>query len=559
MFKPVKFNAIHGIVGLGSLGLALLFSVLGGIALNERETLWNLQIAKQHELQRLTLHNSQHELEQQAQLLAETLAADAWLVDLVRQAHALTGGAPADTQHLNAIREQLYTRLAPRWRNLQGIRPFNLSIHLAPAAEVLLRVHEPQLFADSPSAQHPMLLHSLDEGAAKAGLTVDGDALSMHAIVPLTVDTPDGHMNVGALEVSLDVLNSLQQLDRELDAGVALLLKRQVTVSGSSDEVLRLPSTERDYWYLAGFSQVQVQHWQAQHRLPAPDAGNTFKLLDDQGHTYLLNQVQVTGYPADPASTSSPILALTWRDITALYNLHQRDKRWLVIKWLLAWLAAEMLLLLLLQATRHSSQLVMRRHHTELQAKHQQSEESRQLLALITQTQAAYINADNQRESFETLLGRILGVSASEFGFIGEIRHDDAGAPYLRTFAISNIAWDAQSSAFFAAHAPQGLEFRNLDTLFGQVIRSGHALISNDPANHPNRAGLPPGHPPLLAFAGLPIHANGELRGMLGLANREGGYDDAFVAQLQPLLTTLGQLLEALRRDNQRMQTQQHM
>lgn len=559
MFKPFKLNAIHGIVGLGSLGLALLFSVLGGIALNERETLWTLQIAKQHELQRLTLYNSQHELEQQAQLLAETLAADAWLVDLVRQAQALAGGAPADRQHLNAIRDQLYTRLAPRWRNLQGIRPFNLSIHLAPSAEVLLRVHEPQSFADFPTAQRPMLLDSLSEGNAKAGLTVDGDALSMRAIVPLTVDTPDGRMNVGALEVSLDVLNNLPQLDRELDAGVALLVKRQIQTSASRDDARNAPATPHAYWHLAGFSQVQIQHWQAEHRLPAPDAGNTFILLEDRGRTYLLNQVLLNDYQGEPANPESTVTVLSWRDITTLYSLHLRDNHWLVAKWLLAWLAAEMLLLLLLRATRHSSQRFIQRHNAELEAKHQQSEEARQLLALITETQAAYINADNQRESFETLLGRILQVSASQFGFIGEIRRDEAGAPYLRTFAISNIAWDAQSSAFFAAHAPQGLEFRNLNSLFGQVIRSGHALISNDPANHPNRAGLPPGHPPLLAFAGLPIHANGELRGMLGLANREGGYDEEFATQLQPLLTTLGQLLEALRRDHQRMQTQQHM
>ncbi|SED12059.1 PAS domain S-box protein [Pseudomonas anguilliseptica] len=559
MLKPFKPNTIHWIVGLGSLGLALFFSVLGGFALNERETLWNLQIAKQHELQSLTLRNSQQELQQQAQLLAETIAADSWLVELVRQAYALQSNDPTDTHSLSAIRSQLYTRIAPRWRNLQGIRPFALYVHLAPTAEVLLRVHKPQWFADFPAAQRPMLLDSLNYGVATAGLATSGDNLSMRAIVPLQVESPAGLLSVGALEVSLDVLSNLQQLDRELDAGVALLIKRQLRAPGSSGETLRAPVTKRNQWHLAGYSQVQVQRWQTQHRLPDPEAGNTFKLLDVQGRTYLLNQVYLNGYQADPANIGSPLLALTWRDITALYNLHQRDKRWLVIKWLLAWLAAEMLLLLLLQATRHSSQLVMRRHHAELQNKHQQSEESRQLLALITQTQAAYINADNQREAFDTLLGRILEVSASQFGFVGEIRHDEAGTPFLRTFAISNIAWDAQSRAFYAAHAPQGLEFRNLDTLFGQVIRSGQMLISNDPINHPHSAGLPPGHPPLLAFAGLPIHANGELRGMLGLANRTGGYDEQFAAQLQPLLTTLGQLLEALRRDTQRTQTQQRM
>jgi PAS domain S-box-containing protein len=558
MLKQLKFSTIHWIVGLGSLGLAIFFSLLGGFALNERETLWNLQIAKQHELQSLTLRNSQQELQQQAQLLAETIAADAWLVELVRQAYALQSDTPLDKQSLNAIRNQLYTRLVPRWRSLQGMRPFTLYVHLAPTTEVLLRVHQPQWFGDHPAAQRPMLLDSLQHSSASAGLVVDGEDVSMRAMVPLHVESTAGLVNVGALEVSLDVLGNLQQLDSELQAGVALLLKRQIQATDGNGETPSAPMASIDYWHLAGFSQEQVQHWKAQQRLTDPAAGNTFKLLDDRGHTFLLNQVSLSDYqPA--ADQGSGVIALTWRDITALHSLHQRDKHWLVVKWLLAWLAAEALLLILLQATRHSSQRVMRRHHAELQHKHQQTEESRQLLALITQAQAAYINAANQREAFDTLLRRILEVSASQFGFVGEILHDEAGAPYLRTFAISNIAWDAQSRAFYDAHAPQGLEFRNLDTLFGQVIRSGQALISNDPSNHPKSAGLPPGHPPLLAFAGLPIHANGELRGMLGLANREGGYSEQFALQLQPLLTTLGQLLEALRRDSQRTQAQHRM
>jgi len=558
MPERLMASTTHWIASLGSLGLAIVFSVLGGFALSEQETQWNLQIAKQHELQSLILRNSQRELEQQAQLLAETIAADAWLVERVAQARGLQSREPLDRPSLNAVRDQLYSHLGPRWQALQAIRTFTLYIHLAPTAEVLLRVHEPPRFADFPAAQRPMVLDSLQQSRPSTGLTVDGEQLNMRAIVPLQIDSPEGRLNVGALEVSLDVLSNLQQLDRELQAGVALLFKRQIQSRSNNGEALPSAAAGSDYWHLAGFSQVQVQHWQAQHRLPAPEAGNTFKLLDDQGHTYLLNQVQLNEHQPG-ADAVSPVIALTWRDITALYTLHLDEKRWLVIKWLLAWLAAEALLLALLQATRHGSQKVMRQHHAELQHKHQQTEESRQLLALITQMQAAYINADNQREAFDTLLTRILEVSASQFGFVGEILYDEAGAPFLRTFAISNIAWDTHTRAFYDAHAPQGLEFRNLDSLFGQVIRSGQPLISNDPINHPKSAGLPAGHPPLLAFAGLPIHANGELRGMLGLANRENGYNDQFAAQLQPLLTTLGQLLEALRRDSQRAQAQQSM
>tara|TARA_R110000868_G_scaffold63100_3_gene190202 strand:- start:2682 stop:7163 length:4482 start_codon:yes stop_codon:yes gene_type:complete len=557
MDKQNRLSAIHWIVGLGSLSLAVFFSVLGGLALNQQQALWDQQIAKQHELQSLTLRNSQQELQQQAQLLAETIAADAWLIELVRQAHALQSSEPIDIQSLNAIRNQLYTRLAPRWRNLQSIRPFALFVHLAPAAEVLLRVHKPQWFADFPSAQRPMLLDSLAQSTTTAGLIASAQSLSMRAIVPLRAASLEGPANVGALEVSLDVLGYLQQLDHELDAGVALLFKRSIRAPGSSTDVRHTPITNSEYWHLAGFSQVQVQNWQAQQRLPAPEAGNTFKLLDDQGRTYLLNQVRLSDYQAAVSGGDSQVLALTWRDISTLFSQHQSDRRWLVGKWLLAWCAAEALLLLLLQATRHSSQRVIRQHNAALQEQNQHIEQSRQLLALIAETQAVYINTDNQREAFDKLLVRILEVSASQFGFIGEILQDDGGVRFLRTFAISNIAWDADTRAFYDAHMLQGLEFRNLDSLFGQVIRSGQPLITNDAVNHPKRAGLPPGHPPLLAFAGLPIHANGELLGMLGLANREGGYDDDFITQLQPLLATLGQVLDALRRDSQQTLTQQ--
>lgn len=169
MHTDVKPSTIRWIVGLGSLGLAIFFALLGGVALNERETLWHLQLSKQHELQRLALRSAQLNLENQAQLLTQTLAADAWLVDLLRQAAPLERDATPSAQALQAIRAQLFTRLAPRWRTLQPHYPFDLNLYLS-NSEVSLRLQQPEHFGDRPQAPRSMLLDALQDANSRTGL-----------------------------------------------------------------------------------------------------------------------------------------------------------------------------------------------------------------------------------------------------------------------------------------------------------------------------------------------------------------------------------------------------
>ena len=69
------WDASRWVVIGGSLCLALFFAFLGRQALDERETLWQLQMNKQAEVQRMALHSTQHGLQERAQLLAETIAA----------------------------------------------------------------------------------------------------------------------------------------------------------------------------------------------------------------------------------------------------------------------------------------------------------------------------------------------------------------------------------------------------------------------------------------------------------------------------------------------------
>ena len=63
--------------------------------------------------------------------------------------------------------------------------------------------------------------------------------------------------------------------------------------------------------------------------------------------------------------------------------------------------------------------------------------------------------------------------------------------------------------------------------LLGEAIKEGRAVIANDPAAHPGAAGLPPGHPPLTSYLGVPLRHGGKVIGLIALANKAGGYTQA--------------------------------
>lgn len=169
------------------------------------------------------------------------------------------------------------------------------------------------------------------------------------------------------------------------------------------------------------------------------------------------------------------------------------------------------------------------------------------ILHAITSAQTDFITEVDTNNLFNRLLERLLDIAASEYGFIGEVQYGANSKPFLRTRAITNIAWDDETRRFYDEKAPKGLEFYNLDTLFGAVLVSRQPVIANDPKNDPRGTGTPPGHPPLDSFLGLPFFKGREMVGMIGVANREGGYDDAVIETIQPILSTIANIIDAHR------------
>ena len=124
-----------------------------------------------------------------------------------------------------------------------------------------------------------------------------------------------------------------------------------------------------------------------------------------------------------------------------------------------------------------------------------------------------------QEELCEAGLAVVEDLTASRISFIGEIGPDG----FLHDLAISNPGWDACKMNDRTGHRRPPGNFP-IHGIYGRVLADGTSLIVNDPAAHPDRIGLPEGHPPLTTFLGVPLFREGRVAGMIAVANRAGGY-----------------------------------
>jgi PAS domain S-box-containing protein len=171
----------------------------------------------------------------------------------------------------------------------------------------------------------------------------------------------------------------------------------------------------------------------------------------------------------------------------------------------------------------------------------------KELISLeISQLRAQYIeNSLDRRKFFNFLLDKLLILTDSEYGFIGEILEDENGK-FLKTYSITDISWNEETRNFYQENAPKGLVFRNLNTLFGEVIKTGELIMANDAPRHPKASGIPKGHPVLKKFFGIPIFSRNQFIAMVGLANRPHDYTHELYQELKPYLDLVGEMLRAM-------------
>ncbi len=129
----------------------------------------------------------------------------------------------------------------------------------------------------------------------------------------------------------------------------------------------------------------------------------------------------------------------------------------------------------------------------------------------------------------------------SKFGFIGELN----SVGRFDTIALSDPGWDVcRLPDSDKTNLITNMEVRGI---WGKVIKEEKSLIVNDPPNHPDRIGIPDGHPPLTAFLGVPLFQGGKIFGMISLGNKQGGYSKADQQNMEGLSVPFAEVLRQKR------------
>jgi len=161
------------------------------------------------------------------------------------------------------------------------------------------------------------------------------------------------------------------------------------------------------------------------------------------------------------------------------------------------------------------------------------------ILAAINDVFRETIAAQSEQAVAETCLRVGQELTGSKFGFIGEI----TPTGLFTTYALSDPGWEACRIPKTRANVL--IKDMAIRGIWGQVILKKQSLIVNDPGSHPDRVGIPKGHPALTSFLGVPLMDQKKVMGMIAMANRETGYAADHQKDIEALCVAF---VEALRR-----------
>jgi len=194
--------------------------------------------------------------------------------------------------------------------------------------------------------------------------------------------------------------------------------------------------------------------------------------------------------------------------------------------------------------------------HTKMKAK---KLELQRLNDHIGQICSEEITEHDEHFLYKKILDSLLSFTQSRFGVIYEVIQSQEGKPCLEKKA--GLAWNlllGQPPGLSNEKPPQSpeVDIYNMTPLLDQVLYSGRPLLMNFVSTDLREGPLSGGYPPVESFMGLPFYHESRLLGVVGLANRAGGYDESRMRYIVPFLSACAIRIHTLKTGQEQLETE---
>jgi signal transduction histidine kinase/FixJ family two-component response regulator len=161
------------------------------------------------------------------------------------------------------------------------------------------------------------------------------------------------------------------------------------------------------------------------------------------------------------------------------------------------------------------------RYTIERQANQARLKQQSAILEGINRILRETLKCETEEELGRTSVAVVQELTGAGCGFIQELESEGR----LQTIARGKAIAGACGST---AHAqPTTPDQPDIQDLCSRVLRQGSPLLTNDP-EHSRDSQMPPDSPPSLrSFLGIPLQHGDKVMGIIGLVNKEGGFEKA--------------------------------
>ncbi len=172
-----------------------------------------------------------------------------------------------------------------------------------------------------------------------------------------------------------------------------------------------------------------------------------------------------------------------------------------------------------------------------------------QQLQAISECMTQFLKDGDWGRASSYLLRSALKQTGSEYGFIGVLKEGRD----LQVLASGGLSPDGglrglDHTREGGSGATDEGEVVHLESMLGEVITSGRVVLSNECRGTSPSGNLPSGLPPPRHILGVPILHGAEVVGIIGVANRPGGYTGEERGRLEILMQAAGVLYDSYRR-----------